>query len=368
MQDNYCAAVDAGLFVYSNGNVGLCCSGARPLGDINTESVQDIFTKKRFIEIRNNIRNNISDGYCEGCDNADRIAPKTSQRWAFNDSFGRLEKRELRLIDIRWSNVCNLSCRYCNVADSTSWMKLHNIPIKNVNRPYVQSILDEVAANKDTISCVYLLGGEPLLQKYNEQLLDIVRKDVKIDVLTNLSVKLDNNIVYRKLKSMDKVLWNLSFDNVGRRFEYVRHGADWELLKQNIATLHRDFGRRRVTFHPVYTIWNALNLKEFYDFADQNSARVNWQIALPKRDYLASDTFIVFGHKQKIIERAIREIDDLNRYDPSLEGIKQSLINDIEKPGRDSEFLKWTTEMEAFMPPVDSFQNLWPELFDLLNE
>lgn len=368
MQDNYCAAVDAGLFVYSNGSVGLCCSGSEPLGNINNESVQEIFKKPRFIEIRQRLKNNISDNYCEGCDNADRIAPKTSQRWAFNDSFGRLEQRNLKLIDIRWSNVCNLSCRYCNIADSTSWMKLHNIPIKNVNKPYVQSILDEVAANKDTISCVYLLGGEPLLQKYNEQLLDIVNKDVKIDVLTNLSVKLENNVVYQKLKTMNTVLWNLSFDNVGRRFEYVRHGASWKLLQHNIRLLQNDFGRRRVTFHPVYTIWNAFNLKEFYDFADQNSAKVNWQIALPKRDILASDTFIVFGHKKKIIERAVKEIEDLNRYDVSLEGIKQSLINDLEKPGRDKEFLEWTTKMEAFMPPVDSFMNLWPELYSLLDE
>lgn len=368
MQDNYCAAVDAGLFVYSNGNVGFCCSGSESLGNINRESVQDIFKKQKVISILNNVKNNIPDKYCEGCDNADSIAPKTSQRWAFNDRFGRLDKRELRLIDIRWSNVCNLSCRYCNVADSTSWMKLHNIPIQNVNRPYVQSILDEVANNRDTISCVYLLGGEPLLQKYNEQLLDIVRKDVKIDVLTNLSIKLENNKVYQKLKTMDTVLWNLSFDNVGKRFEYVRHGADWELLKHNIKTLHNDFGRRRVTFHPVYTIWNALNIKEFYDFADLNSAHVNWQIALPKRDYLASDTFIVFGHKKKIIERAIREIDDVSRFDISLNGIKKTLIDDLEKPGRDKEFLEWTRQMEEFMPPIDTFQNLWPELFSLLNE
>jgi organic radical activating enzyme len=243
------------------------------------------------------------------------------------------------------------------------------LPINNVNKDYVESIFQEVNNNKETISNVYLLGGEPLLQKHNERLLEIVNPNVKIDVLTNLSVKLENNKIYEKLKSMPNVLWNISFDNVGKRFEYVRHGADWQIFQNNVRTVQEDFGRHRVTFHPVYTLWNATNLIEYYDFAINNSARVNWQLALPKSDIdgYKTDSFIVLGHKKSIIDRAINEIDKLPVHDKLLIGLKQSLIKDIERPGKDKEFLSWTNKMENLMPPVDKFENLWPELFELLN-
>ena len=200
-------------------------------------------------------------------------------------------------------------------------------------------------------------------------MLDILRPDVKIDVLTNLSVKLDNNKIYEKLKTRSHVLWNISFDNVEKRFEYVRHGADWELFKKNIARVQQDFGKYRLTFHPVYSIWNAINLVEYYDFAAENSARVNWQLALPKVDSkeFTTDSFVVFGHKKRIIERAVIEIDKLPYRDELIQGLQKSLITDIEKPGKDKSFLEWTARMENFMPPIQKFEVLWPELLSLLN-
>jgi organic radical activating enzyme len=369
MNDNYCAAVDTGLFIYPGGQVGVCCAGSEYLGNVNKESIQHIFQKPRFIEIRNNLKNNIEDKYCSGCNQLEKLAPNSSQKFAFNDGFGIQKQRHLRLIDIRWSNVCNLSCRYCNINDSSEWRKLAHLPQINVNKDYVESIFQEVNNNKETISNVYLLGGEPLLQKHNERLLDIVDRNVKIDVLTNLSVKLENNKIYEKLKSMPHVLWNISFDNVGKRFEYVRHGADWQIFKDNIRRVQDDFGRHRLTFHPVYTLWNATNLLEYYEFAYVNSARVNWQLALPKTDLngYRTDSFIVFGHKQNIIEQAINEIDKLNIKDDLLKGLQQILVDSVEVQGKNIEFLQWTARMENLMPPVDKFQNLWPSLFKLLN-
>lgn len=369
MNTNYCAAIDTSLFVYTNGKVGVCCSGSEYFGDVNNESLQDIFNKPRFIEIRNNLKNNVEDKYCIGCKELDNKAPGSSQKKSFNDSFDYREERKLELIDIRWSNVCNLSCRYCNTNDSSEWRRLQNLPIINVNKKYVESIFQEVESNRETISKIYLLGGEPLLQKHNERLLDIVRKDTKVDILTNLSVKLDNNKIYSKLKELPNVWWNLSFDNIGKRFEYVRHGADWDLFQSNLETIQNDFGKIKITFQPVYTIWNALNLKEYYDFIQKHEVRVKWQLALPKIDSdLKTDSFVVFGHSKDIIQRAIEELNNVNIEDPILAGLKNSLQEDIEQPNKSKKFLEWTERMEAFMPPVDKFQNLWPELFVLLNK
>jgi hypothetical protein len=370
MNQTYCSAVDTGLFVSVDGAVGLCCSGAQPLGSTRQETVQAIFKKPQFIEIRNNLRSGISDPYCSGCDKIEETAPEASQRSAFNNHFKPLSKRQIKLVDVRWSNVCNLTCRYCGTHDSSEWRKLHNLPIESVNRDYTESLIEEIEANKDTIECLYLLGGEPLMQRHNERLLDIINPTVQIDLLTNLSVRLDSNKIYQKLKKFPNVLWDLSFDNVGDRFEYVRQGAKWDIFTDNVKRICDDFGPGHVSFHPVYTIWNALNLEEFYDYAATRDFRVRWQLALPKADAehgLATDSYVVVGHKQSIMEQAILEIDKIKVNDPVLQGIKQSLINNTVTVDKDKQLLNWTARMEQFMPPAKPFAELWPELNTLLN-
>ena len=370
MNSNYCSAVDTGLFVSVQGAVGLCCSGSKAIGNIRNEPIKDIFAKQKFIEIYAAVSADQSHSYCSGCDRIEQLAPGISQRSAFNDQFPRPEKRQLKLVDIRWSNVCNLSCRYCGTHDSSEWRRLHSIPIESVNRDYTESLFEEIEENAATIECVYLLGGEPLMQKHNVRLLDIIRKDTKIDVLTNLSMTLDSNKIYEKLKSFPNVQWNLSFDNVGDRFEYGRQGGKWAVFADNVKRLRDDFGSSHVTFHPVYTIWNAINLHEYYEYAATGNFRVNWQMALPKVDEkygLATDSFTTFGHKKSIIDRAIREIEQLSVIDPVVDGIKASLIADTEQSNKDNDFLVWTDKMEKFMPANKSFVELWPELNTLLS-
>ena len=371
---NYqCSAVDAGLFVSVDGIVGLCCSGWSGLGSIRDQPIGEIFASKIYIEIKQNLSDNKPHEYCEGCYKIERTAPGSSQKSAFNNQYPNTDgTRKIRLADIRWSNVCNLSCRYCNIHDSSEWRRLQGLPIETVNKDYIESLFEEIERNRDNIDSLYLLGGEPLMQKHNERLLSIVNKNVKIDVLTNGSVaNLEKNKIYNLLKGFKNVFWNLSFDNVGHRFEYVRAGANWSIFKSNVETMLKDFGPNHVTFHPVYTLWNALNLKEYYDFAEEmGNLRVNWQLGLAKVDdpEYASDGFLVFGHNRKIIDAAIKEIETLNREDYFLTGVKDSLLKDQPVQDKGKKFLKWTVKVENLIPPKHTFKELWPELNTLLTD
>lgn len=370
MTKPYCSAVDTGLFVGVDGEVKLCCSGFGALGNIREQPITDIFKNPIFLGIKDRLNNNKPDSYCRICNHIESTAPGSSQKTAFNEQFPITDGRKLKLIDIRWSNVCNLTCRYCNTNDSSEWRKLHNLPVENVDKDYIESLFQEVTDNKESIENVYLLGGEPLLQKHNIKLLSLLKTNVKIDLLTNLAVKLDNNNIYKALQNFNMVLWNLSFDNIGDRFEYVRAGADWSQFEYNLKKICDDFGAHRVTFHPVYTIWNATRLEEYYEYAAKHNFRVQWQIALQKNDDYGykTDSFTVFGHSPKVIEQAIKEIDKLKLEDQALSGIKNSLIQSIEKPNKSKEFVTWTTRMEQLIPPRKAFNILWPELNTILSE
>lgn len=372
MKDFYCSAVDTGLFVSVNGGVGLCCSGSEFFGSVRQQPIKEIFAAKKYIDLRQDLKSNKPNNYCSGCYAVEKTAPGSSQWSAFKDQFpGVNNQRQLKLVDIRWSNVCNLTCRYCNTHDSSEWRKIRGLPIESVNRDYTESLFDLVEENLSSIECVYLLGGEPLLQKHNIRLLEMLPKYVKIDILTNGSIDLYKNKVYDKLRYFKNTFWNLSFDNVGDRFEYVRAGADWDLLNKNIDILKQDFGKSHVTFHPVYHIWNATRLKELYDFShNKENLLVNWQLGLPLVDPYNSptDSFLVFGHRQDIIDLALKEIDNIQVKDNFFDGIIDSLqknVNDFSKAKR---FLSWTQKNEQLVKPKKSFAELWPELNTLLNK
>jgi hypothetical protein len=42
---------------------------------------------------------------------------------------------------------------------------------------------------------------------------------------SNQTLNLTNNKIFDILKNKSNVIWNISFETIGRRFEYVRHGA-----------------------------------------------------------------------------------------------------------------------------------------------
>jgi len=362
-----CSAIDTGFFITTSGGVKTCCSGQYDLGSIRSQSVVEIFNSEKYTDLRRTLVNHQSADYCRQCDRQESIAPGSSQKSVFNQSLPSVGQRKIKQIDIRWSNLCNLACRYCNPYDSSEWAKLHNIPIESLNRSYIQSVFDTVAENLDYLEEVYLLGGEPLLQKHNETLLEILDPDKKISIITNLSVNLEKNAVYQKLKRFQNISWSLSFENVGDKFEYVRHGANWQKFLNNIQILKDDFGSEKIGFHPVYSTWSALALDEFYDFACKNdNVKITWQIC--------NDTFEsgydIFAHSEKIKYQAIQQIEktDVGSAAGFFDQVRDKLLTTDCLPRHNLKFLNWITETESLLPPKKTFASLWPNLYRLLSE
>ena len=104
------------------------------------------------------------------------------------------------------------------------------------------------------------------MQKGLEQFLDYLDPNkVSVMITTNLSVNLENNPIYLRLRTWPMVQWMISFDNSDQdKFEYVRHGASWTQFVNNIQVMKRD--KQTVAAHPAYSIYCALDLMEYYDF------------------------------------------------------------------------------------------------------
>jgi hypothetical protein len=93
-----------------------------------------------------------------------------------------------------------------------------------------------------------------------------------------MSVELENNRIFQKLAQRKRVGWSMSFDNIGERFEYVRHGGRWDLLEHNIGLIKQLFAQGQWGgVHAVYNLYNATRLTEFVDWAKGLGIDTHWQ-------------------------------------------------------------------------------------------
>ena len=285
MTDFYCAAPWRGLHINPRGDVKTCCAGdPNMLGNLNENTIQEILFGPNMQEIRQSIRQGQPHAYCSNCVQAERYG-RSERDWhnSVSPEFDPATADDLEhiptLIDVRWNTTCNLSCNYCGDKCSSKWAALKRIPFRSGARPYYEQVCDYLDQHRDHIREVALVGGEPLLLPENERLLDVIPDDCIVTLITNASVDLDQNRIFHKLKKRTRVGWSLSFDNVGERFEYVRHGASWNQLEQNLDAIQRLMQNQGHWggIHAVYNIYNATRLLELTEFARSRDISIHWQ-------------------------------------------------------------------------------------------
>jgi hypothetical protein len=245
-------------------------------------------------------------------------------------------------------------------------------PVNTETRHYYQQVCDFVEKHYDRVREVALVGGEPLLLKENERLLDVIPPDCVVTVITNLSLNLENNAVFKKLAERNQVGWSISFENIGDRFEYVRYGAKWNQLIHNLDIV-QDLMRTKKQWggiHAVYNLFTATRLREIKQFAQDRGLTIRWQnldgpAVLDPRTYgsevaklaaqeieLLFESMPVDPAERQLFETARTQFQNQNTPDPvALERLDQ-----------------YITRLESDYHPdqAGQFAVLWPELESLL--
>lgn len=375
MSNFYCAAPWRGLHINPRGDVKTCCAGdPNMLGNLNTQTIEEILHGPVMQEIRQSIRQGKPHAYCYNCVQSERYG-RSERNWHNDvspefDCQTALDTEHLpTLIDVRWNITCNLSCNYCGDKCSSKWAALKQIPFKSGARPYYEQVCDYLEKHKESIREVALVGGEPLLLPENERLLDVIPEDCIVTLITNMSVDLDTNKVFKKLANRKKVGWSMSFDNVGKKFEYVRHGGSWPLLVDNILKIKKLFTQGQWGgIHAVYNIYNATRLMEFFDWAKHIGVDTHWQ-SLYQPDYLDP-----LKHSQQVrdlaqaeLEKVLARLDltDSERsfFEQARQNYQQPITVDLAP-----EFKVHIQEIEQQYHPDQQgkFVELWPEFGNLL--
>jgi MoaA/NifB/PqqE/SkfB family radical SAM enzyme len=377
----YCAAPWRGLHINPRGDVKTCCAGnPNMLGNLNSQGIIEILNGEQMKQVRHSIAQGRPHEYCSNCVRAERFGADSERNWhnnvnpEFDYAAAGDQYHYPVIVDVRWNTTCNLSCNYCGEFCSSKWAAIKSIPFKSGARPYYDQVCDFIEQHQDHIHEVALVGGEPLLLPENERLLDVIPTDAIVTLITNLSVDLENNKIFKKLANRNKVGWSMSFDNIGDRFEYVRHGANWESLKQNLAIV-KDLMTTQGHWggiHAVYNIYNATRVCELREFSQEQGVSVLWQ-NLFQPEHL--DPFLHGGRVAEIaadeIERfyslGIAQDSDRNFFDQALATYR----GNIEFASTiTAKFRQHITDNENkyHKDKAGEFAKLWPELNFLIGD
>jgi len=371
---NFCYAPWTNIHINTGGEYKTCCAGTDVIGDLRTVPILDLLSNQKLIEIKNSIINNNTHRNCQICYRQERHSSVSERAW-YNDiadnqsvNIDDITETKLQNLDIRWSNTCNLSCVYCDHEASSQWAALKQLPVERLNYDNtLPDIIKFIETNRSTLKNLALLGGEPLLQKENDYLLDVINENVNINVITNLSVPLKNNRIFQKLLSKKNVMWDISFETIEDRFEYVRHGSSWSLITENLKQLAyaiKDIPGQRIGITSQYCIYNAMSLSKLHEyFADNNLPMMRWnELHYP-------NILSVSSLPQEFINQAIKELTNSIQYhySPVQERFLQEMANSLQtiKPTKSNcdDLYSWHQKQEeTYWPGFKyKFANLWPE-------
>jgi molybdenum cofactor biosynthesis enzyme MoaA len=183
-------------------------------------------------------------------------------------NFDDVNKFQLQYLDLRWHNTCNFACVYCGHVVSSSWAAELGIH-QRMDSDQVNKLKDYILDNLEHVNHVYLAGGEPLLMKENAELLErlhTINPNVRIFVNSNISHAKPSNLVYQQLQKFPNTFWIISAEDTGNRFDYIRHGGNWQEFVDNLAQIEQDFEHCQIGFNAVLCALNGLSIWNFVDW------------------------------------------------------------------------------------------------------
>ena len=378
MTDSFCYQPWNGLEIYNNGRLRPCCK-YRPEQDPLFENIniQDDHAIERFQNSAyiKNLREQFLSGKkpnaCVRCWK-DEEAGYPSQRQLHNERWTEefeqydLESQKINLLNIPIGNLCNLKCRICGPDSSTKWIKewkdIYGESFdKNewANDPRVwQTLID----HSNNLLEIHIHGGEPFLldndihMQFLESLVsNNVAKQARIHYSTNGTHFPNKSLqhIWTKFKHIDV---QPSIDDIGKRFEYNRKGADWHQVEENLLRYQTMVAINfQLSISCTVSIFTINYLDEIFNYYYKNNLPKPWLGRLHNPDqYRCSVMPTVARHKlqQKLENSSWQDIRNVSSW---LQEDNSHLL---------PKFKKITNMHDIYRK--EKFADVFPELVDML--
>jgi hypothetical protein len=177
-------------------------------------------------------------------------------------------------IDLNLGNLCNLACAICGPWSSSKWQAIAP-PEWNYFDPATryqarnQPVIDDPELFR-SLKTVQMQGGEPFMESnYLEFFANMGKyrdySDLEVVVVTN-GTQRPNKKFLDILNKCERVTMYFSIDDMGQRFDYQRHGANWDLVVDNMHWFHEQCPDFDYFAQTTYSMLNIFYLAELDDF------------------------------------------------------------------------------------------------------
>jgi len=308
----FCMHPFTGLATRQDGEISACCR-SHPVGNINDQSLEEIWNNDTMKRIRQQVLNNERPKECEPCFSLEdqgveslrqrhiagqipeariKLYPTALQQ--LNDDYTM--PFEIPTMEVKLNNLCNLKCRMCNPMDSTSWNDWQGVEkfyakednflvdkvvtLNLIKKPYLDNFEDNpnwwnsFEKLLPYFRRVEFAGGEPLMDPQHYKILDMLKpygKNIEIKYATNgttLGIS-RGRTVHDYWPYFKSVAVNVSIDGLGDVYSYIRGNGDYSDIVNNISVMQQIPNVRRIVGAVAVQVSNVLILdKMIEEFLD----------------------------------------------------------------------------------------------------
>jgi len=284
--------------------------GAEKAYNVGTDSIEEIWNSEAFREIRRQMLRGEEPKACRACYREERFDKNylsyritSFDHWKKEEGenlLARIEEARVSdgrvseppiYFDLRYGNLCNLTCRSCNPHSSNKlisdyralneqdeWFRSKSFWDTNFDQevyswPANEKFWQELDSCLGKVRKFYFTGGEPTLIAKNYKLMEICiergySQQIELMFNTNL-VQLPQRFL-DCIKQFKRVVLNLSVDGFGRVQEYLRSGSEWPVIERNLRHLAElKLPHIELVLSTVIQAGNLLHLDEIFGFIDQ---------------------------------------------------------------------------------------------------
>jgi len=276
---NYCVLPFNSVSLGSNGEIRVCCNaGYIPTGlNIDSLNVDEIINNDYIYGIRETFIENKKHNFCNRCWQMESAGTRSFRDVANKNKFYgytvsnlNLKKvidfSDIRYLDIGLGNKCNLACRMCNWSSSSLLAKqlaeIEGREIPNdieLSRDNKDKVLELIYRAKN-LACIYMLGGEPLINDFHDEILDVIIKNnranqIAINYSTNLQVNKIEDFIER-WNNFAEINLQVSIDGEEEVYEYIRWPGKWDKVYKNLNIIQQKIKNEKVQISIATTIQN----------------------------------------------------------------------------------------------------------------
>ncbi len=198
---------------------------------------------------------------------------------------GTIDEFEMKYMDIRFSNMCNMKCRSCGPACSSLWAQeiIEKYEPGHYEKHFGQkkflisnnedgNFINKLMPYLQHTEEVYFAGGEIIITPEHYDCLDYwiehdLTEQVELTYTTNLGVlKYKDKDLINYWKQFPKLKIWASLDAAGSLAEIMRKGTDWDRIVKNIRTIKKELPHAQFQITPTISIWNVFTFPQFFDF------------------------------------------------------------------------------------------------------